>query len=206
QTRSPNGSLRKPPPRRRALKPAAAPTPAGKQSPDSKPKDHSPKNQAAVAREHRDSKPRDVASPHPAAQQQLRKEPQPSGLSPPANPPPVLPKPAARKETHAPGGGGAASGKFSACESKAAKDGPRSEALRADGHRAAESRAGASDKHAPVGRKEAAERKRKDAAQEAASAQKNAKRDASRASPSADKDAGRCKQQKESPRSSGNKK
>ncbi|XP_008299058.1 microtubule-associated serine/threonine-protein kinase 3-like isoform X3 [Stegastes partitus] len=192
------------------LKPAVAPTPVIKQSLDAKPKDSSPKNQAAVLKDHRDSKPKDVASP----QQQLRKETPPaSQVSSQPDPPPVLPKPAVKKETHSPSSG-AASGKVSSCESvvKVSKDSPKSEALKSDSHRAPETRTTTTpDKQTPSGRKEPAERKKKEPAQEVTSAQKNTKRDTSRASPSAlkdssDKDTSRCKQQKESPRSSSNKK
>ncbi|XP_035813475.1 microtubule-associated serine/threonine-protein kinase 3 isoform X7 [Amphiprion ocellaris] len=190
------------------LKPAVAP-PVVKQSLDTKPKDSSPKNQAAVLKDHRDSKPKDAASP----QQQLRKETLPaSDVSSQPSPPPVLPKPAVKKETHSPSSG-AASGKVSSCESavKASKDSPKPEALKPDSHKAPETRITTPDKQASSGRKEAAERKKKEPAQEVMSAQKTAKRDTSRASPSAlkdtsDKDTSRCKQQKESPRSSSNKK
>ncbi|XP_072227856.1 microtubule-associated serine/threonine-protein kinase 2 isoform X4 [Leuresthes tenuis] len=185
-------------------KPAAAAV--SKQSVDAKPKDHLPKNQD------RDSKPKDVISPLTAPQlQQLRKE-QPSDVSSQSDPPPALSKPAVKKETHSPSSG-ATPGKVSSCEPvvKTSKEGPKSEALKPDSHKAPDARITNADKLAPSSRKEQADKKKKDAVQEVTSAQKNSKRDSSRASPSAlrdssDKDSSRCKQQKESPRSSSNKK
>ncbi|XP_024864177.1 microtubule-associated serine/threonine-protein kinase 2 isoform X4 [Kryptolebias marmoratus] len=177
----------------------ATSTCVAKQSLDVKPKDHSPKKQGNL-----DSKPKDV-SPLAAPQlQQLRKE-QPSDLSSLPNPPLVPPKPAVKKDTHSPSSA-AASGRFSSCESmdKASKD-----ALKPDSHKAPDSQIPPPDKQPLSSRKEQADKKKKDTVQEVA--QKSMKKDSSRASPSAlkdaaDKDSSRCKQQKESPQSSCNKK
>ncbi|XP_056258966.1 microtubule-associated serine/threonine-protein kinase 2 isoform X2 [Seriola aureovittata] len=193
-----------------ASKTSVAPAPVIKQSLDAKHKDPSPKNQAPVVKDHHDSKPKDINSP-PRQLQQLRKEPlPPSGVSSQPDPPPVLPKPAVKKETPSPSGG-AASARVSTCVAqetvvKVSKEGPKQ-----DSHKGPETRITTPDKLASSGRKEQAERKKKEAAHDVTSVQKNTKRDASRATPAAqkdtsDKDGGRCKQQKESPRSSSNKK
>ncbi|XP_070780671.1 microtubule-associated serine/threonine-protein kinase 3 [Enoplosus armatus] len=181
------------------LKTSVAPTLVVKQTLDGKHKDLPPKNQ--VVKNHHDSKPKHVASPLTAPQLQ-------SDLPSQPDPPPVLPKSAAKKETHSQSGG-SVSGRTSGCApqetaAKASKEGPKP-----DGHKGPETRITTPDKQASSSKKEQAERKKP--VQEVSSAQKNAKRDASRASPSAlkdgsDRDAGRCKQQKESPRSSSNKK
>ncbi|XP_047426542.1 microtubule-associated serine/threonine-protein kinase 3 isoform X4 [Mugil cephalus] len=194
-----------PPKTSSALKSAGAPTPSIKQSPPHK-------NQATVVKEQRDSKPKDVASPLSAPQQQqqqLRKESSEVSSQPD---PALLQKPAVKKDSPSSGG---ASGKASNCESagKVSKDGGKSEALKPDGHKAADTRTTntTTEKPASSGRKEQPERKKKESAQDVTTVQKNQKRDASRASPSApkdasDKDSSRCKQQKESPRSSSSKK
>lgn len=182
-----------------APKPAVAPTPTIKPTLDTKAKDPSARNPAAVVKDH--CKPKDGASPL-AAPPQLRKEL--SGVPSQPDPPPVLPKPAVRKETPAPSSG-AASAKTCEPAAKASKDG----ALKPDAQqKAADARVTTPDKQASSGRKEPADRKKKETAQEAA--QKNSKRDSSRASPSAlrdgaEKDGGRCKKES-SPRSSCSKK
>lgn len=155
-----------------------------KPSLDAKHKDPSPKHQTGAIKNH-ESKPKPAAPPQPD---------------------PAPPKPAARKEAQAVPGrtpvtaspeGGA----------KASKEGPRGEPLTADGHRGPESRT-TPDKQ-PNGKKEPPERRKKEAVQEAA--QKTARRDSAKAAPATPKDAperegGRAKQQKESPRSSNNRK
>ncbi|XP_044029449.1 microtubule-associated serine/threonine-protein kinase 3 isoform X5 [Siniperca chuatsi] len=191
------------------LKTSVAPTPL-KQSLDAKHKDPPPKNQAPVINNHHDSKPTHVASPLTAPQHQL-----PSDVPSQPDPPPVLPKPAVKKETHSPSGG-AVSGRISSCAPqetvvKVSKEGPRSETLKLDSHKGPDTTITTPDKQVSSGKKEQAERKKKETVQEVTSAQKNTKRDASRAASSAlkdssDKDTGRCKQQRESPRSSSNKK
>ncbi|XP_035463585.2 microtubule-associated serine/threonine-protein kinase 4 isoform X5 [Scophthalmus maximus] len=180
-----------------------APTPVIKQSLEAKHKVPSPKSQAPVVKDHHDSKPKDVNSP-PHQLQQLRKEPH-------ADPPPVLPKPVVKREA---GGGVSArlsTGAAQETVAKTHKDGPKPETLKADGPKGPDARIATPDKQASSGRREQAERKKKEALQDVTSAQKSVKRDVSRAAPAAqkdasDKDAGRCKQQKESPRSSSNKK
>lgn len=207
---NPNSKLKSLPPKTSALKPAAAPAAVIKQSLDTKPKDTSPKNHVAVIKDHRDPKPKDPAPPL-TAPQQLRKEPLPaSDVSSPPDPPPVLPKPAVKTE---PPTSGVTSGRASSCESvvKISKDAPKSEVLKPDSHKAPDTRTTTPDKLVACARKEQAEKKKKETAQEVTPAQKNTKRDASRASPSAlkdssDKDTSRCKQQRESPRSSNNRK
>ncbi|XP_040012880.1 microtubule-associated serine/threonine-protein kinase 2 isoform X2 [Xiphias gladius] len=202
-----------------ALKTSVAPTPVIKQSLDAKHKDPSSKNQAQVVRDHQDSKPKDINSPHTAPShqpQQVRKEPlPPSDLSPQPDPPPVLPKSPEQKETPSPSTG-TISARVSACAPqdtvvKLSKQGPKPETLKPDSHKGPDTRITIPDKQVSSGRKEQAERKKKETAPDATSVQKNTKRDASRAAPavqkdSSDKDGGRCKQQKESPRSSSNKK
>lgn len=188
------------------LKTSVAPTPVIKQSPDAKHKDPPPKNQAPVVKNHHDSKPKHIASPLTAPQHQV-----PSDIPSQPDPPPVLPKPAMKKETHSPN-----SGRISSCApqetaGKVSKEGPKSDTLKPDNHKGPDTRIATSDRQASSGKKEQAERKKKETVQEVTSAQKNTRRDASRAAASAlkdssDKDTGRCKQQKESPRSSGNKK
>ncbi|XP_053196682.1 microtubule-associated serine/threonine-protein kinase 2 isoform X3 [Scomber japonicus] len=197
------------------LKPSVAPSPGIKQSLDTKHKDPSPKNQAPAVKDHHDSKPKVAASPLAARQhqpQQLRKEPD---VSPQPDLPPVLPKPAAKKETQSPSSG-AASSRVSTCSPqeavvKVSKESPKYEAFKPDACKSPDTRVTTPDKQVPSIRKEQAERKKKETVQDVTSAQKNTKRDTSRAAPSAakessDKDTGRCKQQKESPRSSTNKK
>ncbi|CAK6963585.1 microtubule-associated serine/threonine-protein kinase 2 isoform X3 [Scomber scombrus] len=193
------------------LKPSVAPSPGIKQSLDAKHKDPSPKNQAPAVKDHHDSKPKVASSPLTARQhqpQQLRKEPD---VSPQPDLPPVLPKPAAKKETQSPSSG-AASSRASTCSPqeavvKVSKESPKYEAFKPDACKSLDTRITTPDKQVPSIRKEQAERKKKETVQDVTSAQKNTKRDTSRAAPSAvkessDKDTGRCKQQKESPRSS----
>ncbi|XP_041816770.1 microtubule-associated serine/threonine-protein kinase 3 isoform X2 [Chelmon rostratus] len=192
------------------LKTPVAPTPFTKQGVDAKHKDPSPKHQTPVVKNHHDPKPKQVASPLAAPQHQL-----PSHVPSQADLPPVLPKPAAKKETHSTGGTAAAatSARISSCApqdtvAKVSKEGAKSETLKPDSHKGPDARTATPDKQVSASRKEQAERKKKEAVQEAP---KPAKRDASRAAPPAmkdasDKDASRCKQQKESPRSSSNKK
>nr|XP_046231842.1 microtubule-associated serine/threonine-protein kinase 3 isoform X3 [Scatophagus argus] len=174
-----------------------------KQSLDAKHKDPSPQNQAPVIKNHHDSKPKHVAPPAAPQRQQ------PSDIPSQPDLPPVLPKPAAKKETHS--SGGAVSVRIPSCGpqetvGKVSKEGPRSETPMPDSHKGPDTRINMSSS-----KKEQAERKKKETGQEVTSAQKNTKRDASRAAPSApkdssDKDTGRCKQPKESPHSSGHKK
>lgn len=193
-----------------------APGPAVKQSPDAR--QTSPKNQAPVIKDHRDSKPKDVASPFTTSQhlqqQQHKKEPLPASHAPPQPaPPPVLPKPALKKETL---NSGAVSARVSTCAPheavvKAPMVVPKAEVLTPDSRKSPDTRINSPDKQATSSRKEQTERKKKETVPEATSAQKNAKRDSPRAAPpapkdSSGKDTGRCKQQKESPRSSSNKK
>ncbi|XP_034402116.1 microtubule-associated serine/threonine-protein kinase 4 isoform X3 [Cyclopterus lumpus] len=177
-------------PKSSTLKTSAAPTPVLKQALDPKHKDPSPKRQAPAARNHHGSKPKEVSSPL-AAPHQL-----PADVSPQPGPPPVLPKPAAKRET--PSGDAAPSRISGGAAVKVPKEGPG--ALKADGPRAADSRTTTPDKQVSSAKREPAERKKKEGAPEVASAQRNSKRDASRAA-AADR-----KQQKESPRSYGNKK
>ncbi|XP_044188832.1 microtubule-associated serine/threonine-protein kinase 2 isoform X1 [Thunnus albacares] len=199
------------------LKPSVAPPQVIKQSLDAKHKDPSPKTPAV--KDHHDSKPKVVASPLTAPQnqlQQLRKEPPPpSDVPSQPDPSPVPLKPAAKKETHSPSSA-AASGRVSTCAPqeavvKVSKESPKSEASKPDSCKSPDTRVTTPDKQVSSSRKEQAERKKKETVQDVTSAQKNTKRDTSRATPSAvkessDKDTGRCKQQKESPRSSSNKK
>nr|XP_020472577.1 microtubule-associated serine/threonine-protein kinase 4 [Monopterus albus] len=200
-----------------APKTSVAPTPAIKQSLDAKRKDTSPKNQVPVIRDHNDSKPKDCASPATQHQLlQLRKEPvQPTRIPPQPEPPPVLPKPAMTKETPSLSSG-VISVRVSTCAPqetvvRVSKDAPKAEVLKADSHKGPDSRISSPEKQVSCSRKDPPDRKKKEPVQEVASAQKNTKKDASRAalSPlkdSSGKDSGRCKQQKESPRSSANKK
>ncbi|XP_035523556.1 microtubule-associated serine/threonine-protein kinase 3 isoform X3 [Morone saxatilis] len=191
------------------LKTSVAPAPVTKQSPDAKHKDPSPKNQAPVVKNHHDSKPKHTASPLTAPQHQP-----PSDVSSQPDLAPVLPKPAAKNETHS--SGGSVSGRTSSCAPqetlvKVSKESPKSETLKPDSHKGPDTRNTTPDKLLSSSKKEPAERKKKETVQEVTSAQKNTKREASKAAPSApkdssDKDTGRSKQQKESPRSSGNKK
>ncbi|XP_074546927.1 microtubule-associated serine/threonine-protein kinase 3 isoform X3 [Halichoeres trimaculatus] len=161
-------------------------------------KDPSPKKQAPVVKNLHESKPK---PPLTAPQSQSS----PSDLPAHPEPPPVLPKPAVKKEILQ--SGAAVAGKTSTFT-------PQETLIKTskDGHRSPETRPNTTpDKQAASGKKETLERKKKETVQEVASAQKNTKRDAPRAAPSApkdasDKDSGRGKQQKESPRSSGNKK
>ncbi|CAJ1070422.1 microtubule-associated serine/threonine-protein kinase 3 isoform X4 [Xyrichtys novacula] len=181
-----------------SLKTSVAPTPVLKQSFDAKQKDPSPKKQAAPVRNLHDSKPKHVASP--------LSTPQPSDIPSHPDPPPVLPKPAMKRETY-PQCSVAVPGKISTCA-------PQETWMKAskDGHRSPETRGNTTpDKQAASSKKDPPEKKKKEAVQEVTSVQKNTKRDAPRAAPSApkdnsDKDSGRGKQQKESPRSSGYKK
>lgn len=190
------------------LKTSIAPT-ITKQNFDAKHKDPLPKNQAPVIKNHHDTKLKRAVSPLAAPQPQLPSDvPSQSDLSP------VLPKPAVKKETH--WGSGAVSGKISSSAaqeavSKVSKEGPKSETLIPDSHKSPDTRTTNSDKLVSSSKKEQTERKKKETVQEVTSAQKYTKRDAFRAAASApkdslDKEAWRCKQQKESPRSSSNKK
>ncbi|KAM9338713.1 microtubule-associated serine/threonine-protein kinase 3 [Symphorus nematophorus] len=183
------------------LKTPVAPTPPIKQTPDAKHKDSSPKNQATVVKIHQDSKPKPHQLPSDAPSQ--------------PDPPPVLPKPAAKKDSSS----GAVSSRISTCAPQETPIKASKEAPKPDSHKGPDARATTPDKQASSSKKEPAERKKKETVQEVTSAQKNTKRDASRAAAAAappaapkdtsDKDTGRCnnkQQQKESPRSSGNKK
>ncbi|KAF3849296.1 hypothetical protein F7725_015793 [Dissostichus mawsoni] len=121
----------------------------------------------------------------------------PSEVPSQPDPPPVLPKPAVRKEMLISGG------RVSICapqESaiKVSREGPKSETLKPDSPKGPDNRNTTPEKLGPSSKKEQAERKKKETVQEVPSAQKNSKRDASRAAAS-DRDTGR-KQQKESPR------
>lgn len=181
------------------LKTTVAPTPVIKQSLDAKHKDSSPKTQAPVIKNHQGSKPKDVASPLTAPQHQP-----PSDVPSQPEPPPVLPKPVMKKESS-----GAVSGRTSSCapqESvvKVSKESPKSETLKPDSHKGPDTRTSTPDKQLSSSKKEQADRKKKETVQEVSSAQKNTKRDASKTAAS-DRDTAR-KQQKESPRSSSNKK
>uniref|UniRef100_A0AAX7TP47 non-specific serine/threonine protein kinase n=1 Tax=Astatotilapia calliptera TaxID=8154 RepID=A0AAX7TP47_ASTCA len=205
----PNSKLKSLPPKTSsALKPAAAP--AIKQTLDSKPKDTSPKNHPTVIKDPRDPKTKECALPLTTSQQ-LRKEPlPPSDVSSQPDPPAVLPKLPAKTE---PPSSADTSGKGFSCEPavKISKDAPKSEVVKPDSHKPPDTRTTTPDKPASSLRKEQGERKKKETAQEVTPAQKNTKRDTSRASPSAakdslDRDTSRCKQLKESPRSSSNKK
>ncbi|XP_015243017.1 PREDICTED: microtubule-associated serine/threonine-protein kinase 4 [Cyprinodon variegatus] len=172
-----------------------------KQNQDTKPKERSPKNQA-----HPESKPKDVIWPSPSSQlHQLRKEqPSEGGASP--SPPPVLPKPAVKKDVYLLNHGDTLHEVGSEPIIKASKDSQKQ-----DNSKPPDAQNATNDKQPVSTRRETADKKKKDSVQEVASAQKTTKRDTSRASPSApkdssDKDSSRCKQQKESPRNSGNKK
>lgn len=188
------------------LKTCGAPT-IIKPSLDAKHKDLSPKNQAPTVKNHHEPNVKYAASPPNEPQTQL-----PSNFPSQPDPPPVLPKPAAKKETHT--SGGAISGRISSAATqeavgKGSKEGPKSETLTPDAHKGPDTKTTTPDKQLSSSKKEQAERKK--TVQDVASAQKNTKRDASRAAPPApkdtsDKDSGRCRQQKESPRSSSNKK
>lgn len=190
------------------LKTCGAPT-IVKQSLDAKHKDLSLKNQAPAVKNHHESNVKYTASPLNEPQTQL-----PSNFPLQPDPPPVLPKPAAKKETHT--SGGAISGRISSTATQDAvgnvsKEGPKSETLIPDTHKGLDTKTTTPDKQLSSSKKEQAEKKKKETVQDVTSAQKNAKREASRAAPPApkdtsDKDTGRCRQQKESPRSSSNKK
>lgn len=166
-----------------------------KLGPEAKHKDPSPKHQPAMSKS-QESKPKPAALLH-----QL-----PSDGPSHTEPPPVLPKPAAGKETQ--GGSGAISNRTAVPAApegtgKLSKEGPRGETHTTDGRKGPESRT--PDKQSNS-KKEPPERRKKDAVQE-----KNARRDAPKAAPAAPKDTseretGRGKQQKESLRSSSNKK
>lgn len=148
-----------------------------------------------------ESKPKPAAAPLHQLQSECPSEP---------DPPPVLPKPAARKETQ--GGSAPILGRTSVSAApegtaKVSKEGPRGESHTADVHKGLESRS-TPDKQSNS-KKELPERRKKETIQE--NAQKNPRRDAAKAAPAAPKDtsereAGRSKQQKESPRSSSHKK
>lgn len=186
----------------RTTPPSAPVGPASiKPSLDSKHKEPSPKHQTTMVK-NAESKPKPAASPL----HQLQSE----GPSQPPPPPPPLAKPAAGKEIQ--GGSGPVSGRTSAAaapegSAKASKEAPRGEAHTTDGHKGPESRS-TPDKQSSS-KREPPERRKKETIQE--NAQKNTRRDAPKAAPTAPKDtsereAGRSKQQKESPRSSTNKK
>ncbi|XP_019120497.2 microtubule-associated serine/threonine-protein kinase 3 isoform X4 [Larimichthys crocea] len=187
------------------LKTSVAPTPV-KQSPDAKHKDPSPRNQAPFVKSYHDSKPKLVPSP---VATQL-----PSDVPSQPDLPAVLLKPAAKKETSS-GSSAVVSGRISSCAPQetvskvVSKEGPKCESLKPDSNKGPDTRTTVPDnKQVTSGKKEPAERKKKETVQEATSAQRNTKRDARAAPPAppapkdtADKDTGRCKQQKESPRS-----
>nr|XP_019937636.1 PREDICTED: microtubule-associated serine/threonine-protein kinase 4 isoform X3 [Paralichthys olivaceus] len=178
-----------------------------KQSLDATHKDPSPKYQAPVVIDHHDSKPKDVNSPHaapPHQQQQLRPLLDVSTQ-------PVLPKPAVKKETPSQSSGAASSRLPTCAAQETVAKISKADALKPDSHKGPDTKTTTPDKLASSSRRELADRKKKEMAQDVASVQKNTKRDASRAAAAAqkdssDKDGGRCKQQKESPRSSSNKK
>lgn len=174
--------------------------PAVKQSLEAKHKDPSPKHQTPLVKNH-DSKPKLAAAP----QHQL-----PSVPSQP-EPPRVMPKPAAGKDTHC--GSGAITGRISSTTQEAVgkvhNEVPKSETLMTVSRKGSDTRT-TPDKQFSS-KKEQAERKKKEPVQDATSAQKNTKKDSPRAAAStlkdtSDREAGRCKPQKESPRSSNNKK
>ncbi|KAM6975739.1 microtubule-associated serine/threonine-protein kinase 3 isoform 2-T2 [Tautogolabrus adspersus] len=185
------------------LKTSVAPAPVIKQIPDTKQKDPSPKKQTPVVKNHQDAKLKQIVSPL-ATPQLLSDHP------PLPDPPPVLPKPAVKKETHVQSGV-AVAGRIFTCATqetlnKVSKEGQK------DGSKGPETRTNTTpDKQVACSKKEPPERKKKETVQEIVSVQKNTKRDAPRAAPpaqrdSSDKDSSRGKQQKESQRSAGNKK
>lgn len=175
------------------------------QSPDTKQKESSPKSQATVNKNQQDLKPKHAATPQPPLQSHIPSQP---------DPPLVLPRPVARKEIHS--SGGIISGRLPCTATqeavaKVSKEGPKSETPSPDNHKSPENKTNTSDKQTAAGKKEQAERKRKETVLEVTPAQKTTKKDASRVAPPAPKDTserdtGRGKQQKESPRSSTNKK
>ncbi|XP_067339472.1 microtubule-associated serine/threonine-protein kinase 3 isoform X5 [Channa argus] len=195
------------------LKTSVAPAPAIKPGFDAKHKDTSPKSPAPVFKDHQESKPKDVASPFTNPQQQQHKK----ELHVPSQPapPPVLPKPALKKETHS-SSSGAASGRVTTCAlqeaaGKVATEAPKPDALAPESFKGPDPRISSPDKQAASSRKEQADKKKRETVQEVASAQKNTKRDSTRPAPCAPKDGSgkdgsKCKQQKESPRSSTNRK
>lgn len=170
--------------------PAAPGGPASiKPSLDSRHKEPSPKHQTAVVK-NPESKPKPAASPLHQLQSEGPPQPDP--------PPPPPPKPAARKETQAGRTSAAAAPEGSGA--KASKEAQHA----ADGPKGPESRS--TPEKQSSGKKEPPERRKKETVQE-----KNTRRDAPKAAPAAPKDtsereAGRGKPQKESPRSSTNKK
>ncbi|XP_012705173.2 microtubule-associated serine/threonine-protein kinase 3 isoform X7 [Fundulus heteroclitus] len=175
-------------------------SPLIKQNVDAKPKDRSPKNQA-----HPESKPKDVTLPLSSPQLQQLEKARPSEVIPLPNPPPVLPKPAVKKDVYLLSQGDSLDKFSSEPVVKAAKD-----TLKQDTHKPPDTQT-TLDKQPSSNRKEHVDKKKKDTVQEVTSAQKTTKRDSSRASPSAlkdtsDKDSSRCKQQRESPRNASNKK
>ncbi|XP_034048382.1 microtubule-associated serine/threonine-protein kinase 3 isoform X3 [Thalassophryne amazonica] len=184
-------------------KPAVAPAPVVKQSVDAKFKDALPKTQAPAVKDYHESKPKDVASLLPRSDV-------PAQLEAPA----MSPKTAAKKDARS-SHSASFTGGISCCTlhepvAKAPKEGFRPDTHKGPG--ASDSRAATSDKQVTSSCKEQTERK-KDAVQEATSVQKNTKKEMSKGAlcvskdgAGSDKDGGRCKQQKESPRSSGNKK
>uniref|UniRef100_A0A8C9Y022 non-specific serine/threonine protein kinase n=1 Tax=Sander lucioperca TaxID=283035 RepID=A0A8C9Y022_SANLU len=199
-----DSKLKSPPPKTApsssTLKTSVPPTPIIKQSLDARHKDPSPKNQAPVVGNNHGSKPKEVASALTAPQHLL-----PSDVPSQPDPPPVLPKPAVKKETSS---SGVLSGRISSCAPqetvvKVSKENPKSETLKPDSHKGPDTKTTTPDKQVSSSKKEPAERKKKEAVQEITSAQKNAKNASRAAAP--DRDTGR-KQQKESPRSSSNKK
>lgn len=163
-----------------------------KPSLEAKPKDASGKHQTTMIT-NEESKPKPAASPLHQLQSEAPSQP---------DPPPVLPKPAARKEIQ--GGSGPVLGRSSVTAApegtaKAPKQGPRGEWHTAEGPKGLESKT-TPDKQS---------KRKKETIQE--STQKNTRRDAPKAAPAAPKDAcereaGRSKPQKESPRSSSNRK
>lgn len=166
---------------------------------DAKHKDPSPKHQTTMIKSH-ESKPKPAAPQHQP----------PSDAPSQPEAPPVLPKPAARKETQGASGGVSERTSVTAApegHSKLSKEGSRGEPHTTDGHKGPESRT-TPDKQSSS-KKEPPERRKREALQEAA--QKNPKRDAPKAAPAAPRDTceretGRSKQQKESPRGSSNRK
>ncbi|XP_068609117.1 microtubule-associated serine/threonine-protein kinase 3 [Brachionichthys hirsutus] len=157
-----------------------------KQSPDAKQRDRSPRTPTP------ESKPKPVAVPP--------RQP-PSDVPPQPELPSLLPNPATKKEVHSAGGGVSARIPSGLAPpetvSKVSKEGPKTEAPAPDSHK------GPDTGITTAGKKELAEKKKKDAVQEVAPPPKNTRRDAaSRAAPkdAPDKDSGRSRQ-KEAPRS-----
>lgn len=185
----------------------SVPTPVPKH-PDAKHKDTLHKNQALVHKDAYDSKQKDVALPLVSPNYHRKDSQLHSDAPVQSDPPPVLPKPALKKDMLLPN-----SGKDSCSpprESESNSEGPRSDTHKDPGPQ--HTKATAPDKPVSSGRKDQGDRKKKESVPESLSnVQKNAKKDTPRTAPAmlkdgSEKDSGRNKQQKESPRSSCNKK